>query len=75
MFDLQGGGFRLMHWHGGDTWVPMAEVEHDVASHDPERQWIKGARIYRCTTCEEQVAIAPEDPGDLADPDHPHPGV
>ena len=69
------GGYRVMHWHGGDSWVPMTPSEHDVASHDPERAWLKGARIFRCTQCEEEIAIAPEDPGNIADADHPHPAV
>ena len=75
MFELQ-GGFKVMHWHGGDTWVPMSEgSEHNVASHDPERAWMKGARIFRCRQCDEEIAIAPEDPGNAADSDHPHPGM
>ena len=74
MFDSP-GGMKVMHWHGGDTWVPMAEAEHTPASHDPERSWMKGARIFRCSSCEEQIAIAPEQPRNHADPDHPHPAM
>ena len=74
MFQSQ-GAFRVMHWHGGDTWVPMSETGHDVASHDPERAWLKGARIFRCTQCEEEIAISPEDPRDHPDADHPHPAI
>ena len=74
MFDSP-GGMKVMHWHGGDSWVYMTEAEHTPASHDPERAWLRGARIFKCTSCEEQVAIAPEDPGNIADADHPHPGV
>jgi hypothetical protein len=74
MFQIP-GGVRVMHWHGGDSWVPMSETEHDVASHDPERAWLRGARIFRCSSCEEQIAIAPEDPSKIADPDHPHPAM
>lgn len=74
MFDLQ-GGLRVMHWHGDDSWVPMVQGDHDVASHDPERAWLRGARIFRCTSCDEQIAIAPEDPGNIAEADHPHPAI
>lgn len=71
MFEMQGGGLRVMHWHGGKDWVAMSEgSEHDAASHDPERGWLKGARIFRCTQCEEQIAIAPET-RDQVDADHP----
>lgn len=74
MFEFQ--GLRVMHWHGDDVWAPMAEgSEHTSVTHDPERAWMKGARIFRCTQCEEAVAIAPDEPGAAADPDHPHPGV
>lgn len=74
MFEMQ-GGFRVMHWHGGDDWVPMTEgAGHDVASHDPERAWVKGARIFRCTSCEEEIAIMPDET-QRADADHPHPAV
>lgn len=71
MFEMQ-GGFRVMHWHGGNDWVPMNEGDHDVASHDPERSWLKGARIFKCSSCEEQIAIAPGSP--MEDPDADHPG-
>src|SRR5262245_25856825 len=74
MFDHP-GSMRVMHWHGGDKWLPMAQVDHDVASHDPERAWLKGARLFKCTSCEEQIAIAPDDPDGVGDPNHPHPGV
>ena len=66
------GGLTVMHWHGGNDWVPMSEGSgHDVASHDPERAWLKGARIFRCTSCEEQIAIASETPRDEEDATHP----
>jgi hypothetical protein len=75
MFQMQ-GGLRVMHWHGGDDWVPMSErSEHGPASHDPERAWMKGARIFRCSQCEEEIAIAPDNPRDAADAEHPHPAI
>jgi hypothetical protein len=74
MFQMQ-GALNVMHWHGGDDWVPMNEGEHGVASHDPERAWLRGARIFKCSSCAEQIAIAPENPRDLAEPEHPHPGI
>ena len=75
MFQMQ-SGFRVMHWHGGNDWVPMSEgSEHNAASLDPERAWLKGARIFRCSQCEEEIAIAPDDPRDQPDADHPHPAI
>jgi hypothetical protein len=53
----------------------MTEGEHSVTSHDPERAWMRGARIFRCSSCDEQIAIAPDDPRAAADPDHPHPAI
>jgi hypothetical protein len=73
MLELQ--GMKLMHWHGGNEWVEMAEGggDHGVAAHDPERAWMKAARIFRCTQCEEQVAVVP--PSAEMDEGHPHPVV
>ena len=55
--------FRLMHRHGNE-YVPM--VEHGAPDHDPEKGWVRGARIFRCTSCEEEVVLIPptEEPGD-----------
>ena len=55
--------FRLLHRHG-DDYVPM--VEHTAADHDPERGWLRGARIFKCKTCEEEVVLVPPtaEPGD-----------
>jgi hypothetical protein len=57
MFDYQ--TVKLLHRHG-DDWVPMSEGgDHDAAAHDPERAWLRGARIFKCTTCDEQIAMLP----------------
>ncbi len=59
MFDYQ--TVKLLHRHGGDDWAPFAEgSDHDVAAHDPERKWLKGARIFRCIKCADEVAITTE---------------
>ena len=50
--------FRLMHRHG-DDYVPM--IEHTAADHDPERSWLRGARIFRCSTCAEEIVMVPPD--------------
>ena len=56
MFDYQ--TIRLLHRHSDENWVPMKEgLNHDAASHDPERGWLRGARIFRCTTCDEEIRI------------------
>ena len=58
MFDYQ--TVRLLHNHGDDDWIPMNESSvHDVAARDPERSWLHGARIFRCSKCDEQIAIVP----------------
>jgi hypothetical protein len=75
MFQMQ-GAFRVMHWHGGDDWEPMTEGEHSVTSHDPERAWMRGARIFKCSSCSEQIAIAPDkNARDEADANHPRPAI
>jgi hypothetical protein len=58
MFDYQ--TVKLLHRHGDDDWIPMTEgSEHDVAAHDPERGWLAGARIFRCSRCDEEIAMSP----------------
>jgi hypothetical protein len=58
---------QLMHVHGGEQ-VPMVDrTHHDPADHDPEQTWREGARIFRCTTCDEEVVVLP--------PDNDDPGV
>jgi hypothetical protein len=56
---------RLMHRHGDNDYVPMSERDHDSADHDPERSWIRGARIFKCDTCSDEVIVIPpgEEPG------------
>jgi hypothetical protein len=50
--------FRLMHRHGNE-YEPMDKREHGSADHDPERAWIRGARIFKCRTCDEEVVLVP----------------
>lgn len=56
---------RLMHRHDGHDYSPMSERDHDAADHDPEQSWIKGARIFKCDTCSDEVIVIPpgEEPG------------
>jgi hypothetical protein len=35
-------------------------AHHDAADHDPERDWAT-ARIYACTSCDEQVMVSTAD--------------
>ena len=55
--------FRLMHRHG-DEYVPM--IDHGAPEHDPEKSWLRGARIFRCKTCAEEIVMVPAsaEPGD-----------
>ncbi len=64
MMDL--GAVRLLHRHGTD-YEEMVEREHNAADHDPERSWLRGARIFQCRTCSEEIVALPatEAPGDL----------
>ena len=64
---------QLIHHHGGDEGYPMYEVEPaapDAASDDPERAWHRGSRVYRCSGCHHQIAVAlssEADPRDAPD--------
>jgi hypothetical protein len=58
MFDYQ--TVKLLHRHSDEDWIPMTEgSEHDAAAHDIERRWLKSARIFRCSRCDEEIAIVP----------------
>ncbi len=54
---------RLMHRHG-DDWAPMSPVaDHNPDALDPERQLLRGARVFRCASCDEEILVeAPEAP-------------
>jgi hypothetical protein len=67
MFDYQ--TVKLLHRHSDADWIPMTEGStHDAASHDVERGWLKGARIFRCMRCDEEIAIVPPADADSAAP-------
>ena len=56
MYDFQ--TVKLLHRHGGDEWAPMLEgSEHGPVAHDPERSWLRGARIFRCSRCDDEIMI------------------
>ncbi len=58
MFDIR---VQLAHLHGGEL-VPMTRREHhDPADHDIERALAKGARLYRCDTCADEVVVLPDE--------------
>jgi hypothetical protein len=49
--------FTVEHQHDDGSWSPLVEdtSHHDSAAHDPERGWLR--RVFRCTTCNETVAL------------------
>jgi hypothetical protein len=54
---IQYEALRLIHRHGND-WAEMAPKDLDeVANHDIERSLLRGARIFRCRSCDEEVAV------------------
>jgi hypothetical protein len=59
MLNLQ--NFQLLHRHGDDNAVPM--TEHTADSLDPERDLLRGqlrgARIFRCEACSDEVVVVP----------------
>jgi len=51
---------KMLHNHGNGDFAPMVEGnDHTSASHDPERAWLAGAKIFRCTRCDEEVVVNP----------------
>ncbi len=59
MFDY--ANMKLMHRHGSE-WVELERApHHDPAEHDPERLWGRGVRLFRCKSCEEEVAVMEKD--------------
>jgi hypothetical protein len=59
VFDYQ--TLQLMHLHGEERFPMTERAHHDSADHDPERGWTQGARIFRCTRCDEAIVL--ERPG------------
>lgn len=60
MFDLR---VQLAHLHGGEL-VPMVRREHhDPVDHDLDRALAKGAKLYRCERCAEDVLVYPDEAG------------
>ena len=55
--------FEVEHRHGDGSLGVMVErrPHHDPADHDPERGWGL-RRIFRCTTCDEEVSIVAGEP-------------
>ena len=48
--------FQVEHRHSDGSWSPLEPMHHDAAAHDGERSWLM-RKIFRCTTCEEEVAV------------------
>lgn len=58
MLDFQ--VIRLLHRHGNGEYAAMVErAEQSAAAHDPERQWIKGTRIFGCANCADEIVVEP----------------
>ncbi len=51
---------RMQHGHGNDEWHDMVEVTPEHSDADPERDWSHG-RIFRCTTCEDEIRVVSPD--------------
>ncbi len=52
---------RLLHEHG-DSWEELKEGARSTpAELDPERQLLKGAKVFRCLRCNEAFTLVPGD--------------
>ncbi|HYM53281.1 MAG TPA: hypothetical protein VEW45_07390 [Candidatus Dormibacteraeota bacterium] len=60
MLNFETNAMALMHRHGED-WAPMEEVEHSAVDHDPERRLLRGERVFRCKTCDDEIRIVSSD--------------
>ncbi len=60
---MEYGDWRILHPHGNE-WVEMRREHHDPSEHDIERQLGKGARIYKCPTCDERSVVIPPNPAE-----------
>jgi hypothetical protein len=54
---------QLLHRHGNE-WLPLDAVanprEHlDPVDHDVEQQILRGARLYKCDSCELEIMAVP----------------
>lgn len=68
MLDFQ--AIRLLHRHGNGEYASMREVpEHTAASHDPERAWMRGSRLYSCESCSSEVVVMPASQSNGEPPD------
>lgn len=58
MLDFQ--AIRLLHRHGNGEYAGMIErSEHSASAQDPERQWLKGTRIFACGECADEIVVQP----------------
>jgi hypothetical protein len=57
---------RFEHRHSDGTigTFEPEEPPHSPSDHDPERDWASGT-IYKCTTCDEEIVVAYEEPDTL----------
>ena len=69
MLDFQ--AIRLLHRHGNGEYAAMVDRgEQSAAAHDPERKWMRGARIFGCADCADEIIVQPvvESNGQAPDP-------
>ena len=57
---------RFEHRHSDGTMGTFEPTSshHSPSDHDPERDWATGT-IYKCTTCDEEIVVAYEEPDTL----------
>ena len=48
---------KIMHRHGED-WAEMRPVDaHSPDAWDPERELLRGERLFRCSECDDEIQI------------------
>ena len=54
---------QLFHLHGGDQVRMERRAHHSPADHDIERALARGAQVWRCPRCEDDVIVYPPEAG------------
>ena len=59
---IQYEALRLIHRHGSE-WSEMVPKDHGgPAETDVERTILRGGRIFRCSTCDDEIEVGMDEP-------------
>lgn len=61
MFDAR--VIQLQHIHDGERVAMRREEHHSSSDHDLERALARGAQLWRCDRCADEVLVVPDETG------------